>query len=88
MTSFLPDRQVLKDDTKVRQLQDSLIQTLGASLGDSHPLDSSLFPRVLLIISTLRELSIEYKRMLTSAEGKAELSDQLHSEFLEILGLV
>lgn len=72
----------------MRQLQDSLIQTLGIAVAENHPLDPGLFPRILLIKSTLRELSIEYRRMLSCAEGKAELSDELHGEILEILGLV
>jgi len=40
-----------------------------------------------MIISSLRELSVEYKKMVTSSEGREELTDELQREILEILGL-
>lgn len=82
------DRQVLKNQAKVLYLQELLIRTLQNLMTANHPQDVSLFPRLLMIISSLRELSIEYRRMFSSIKDKAELNDELQREILEILGLL
>jgi len=69
-------------------IQESLIQTLQLLIASSHPLDSGLFPRLLMMMSSLRELSLEYRRMFTSIRDRPDAGDNLQSEVLEILGLM
>ena len=68
--------------------QETLIQVLQSLIASSHPLDPGLFPRLLMMMSSLRELSLEYRRMFTSIRDRLDASDNLQSEILEILGLM
>jgi len=69
-------------------VQETLIHVLQSLIASSHPLDSGLFPRLLMMMSSLRELSLEYRRMFTSVRDQLDASDSLQSEVLEILGLM
>ena len=94
------DRHALSNVAHVESLQSQLVDLLQRATELAHappPLSSSqegagggaagLFSRVLMIISPLRDLSAEYRRMVTSEEGRTELSDELQREILEILGI-
>ncbi|ELT98830.1 hypothetical protein CAPTEDRAFT_226941 [Capitella teleta] len=62
-----PDRQGLKQRDQVNALQETIIRSLHAQISQNHPSDASgLFPRLLMVISNLRELSVEHKRILSS----------------------
>jgi len=65
-----------------------LIQVLQLLIASSHPLDAGLFPRLLMMMSSLRELSLEYRRMFTSIRDRLDTTDSVQSEILEILGLM
>jgi len=69
-------------------LQEMLIQVLQLLIASSHPLDAGLFPRLLMMMSSLRELSLEYRRMFTSIRDRLDTTDSVQSEILEILGLM
>lgn len=63
----LADRQGLKLREEVNALQESIIRSLHSQISQNHPEDAAgLFPRLLMLISNLRELSVEHRRMLSS----------------------
>ncbi|XP_064639409.1 uncharacterized protein LOC135494959 isoform X2 [Lineus longissimus] len=80
-----PDRQGLKNREKVSKLQESLIQALQTQITCSHPSEIGLFPRLLMIISNLRELSVEHRRMLTVLKGKIEFPNNLYAETFDLI---
>jgi hypothetical protein len=86
---IMPDRVAVQNQRRVQQIQESLIQTLQAQMTAAHPTDVGLFPRLLMIISSLRELSIEYRHMFTMTKDHTDPKDnEVQYEILEILGLV
>ena len=82
------DRVSAGSQPAMMHVQETLIQVLQSLIASSHPLDSGLFPRLLMMMSSLRELSLEYRRMFTSIRERLDTSDNLQSEILEILGLM
>ncbi|XP_074647621.1 uncharacterized protein LOC141903411 [Tubulanus polymorphus] len=80
-----PDRQGLKNREKVSKLQELLIQALQIQISASHPQEIGLFPRLLMIISNLRELSVEHRRMLTVLKGKLEFPKNLYAETFDLI---
>jgi len=82
------DRVSTASQQQIMQVQEALIQILQLLIASSHPLDSGLFPRLLMMMSSLRELSLEYRRMFTSIHDRLDIRENLQSEILEILGLV
>ncbi len=84
--SFLfSDRPGLKGRDKVLKLQESLIQSLQTQINTNHPNEVGLFPRLLMIISNLRELSVEHRRMMGTLRSKPEFSDELQAD---VFGLI
>jgi len=85
----LSDRVSAASQQQMLCVQETLIQTLQSLIASSHPLDSGLFPRLLMMMSSLRELSLEYRRMFMAMRDRPDAKvDSLHSEVLEILGLM
>jgi len=82
------DRVSAASQQQMMHTQETLIQILQSLTTSSHPLDSGLFPRLLMMMSSLRELSLEYRRMFTSIRDRLDTNDNLQSEVLEILGLM
>jgi len=82
------DRVSAASQQQMQQVQELLIQVLQSLITVSHPLDTGLFPRLLMMMSSLRELSLEYRRIFTSMRGRLDANDNLQSEILEILGLM
>jgi len=82
------DRVTSESQSRVQQVQESLIQTLQTLTALSHPSDVNLFCRLLMIITNFRELSIEYRQIFASIRDQEGLNDDVQSEILEILGLV
>lgn len=82
------DRVSAASQQQMTHVQETLIQVLQSLIASSHPLDSGLFPRLLMMMSSLRELSLEYRRMFTSVRDRLDANDNLQSEILEILGLM
>ena len=70
----------IRDRDHVSSLQEELIQGLQTQMLSHHPNDSGLFPRLLMIISCLRELSVEHKRMLATIKERPEFSQELNRQ--------
>jgi hypothetical protein len=82
-----PDRPGLKGRDRVLKLQESLIQSLQAQINTNHPNEVGLFPRLLMIISNLRELSVEHRRMMGTLRTKPEMSaEDAESDMFGLLG--
>ena len=82
------DRVSAASQHQMMQVQETLIEVLQSLIASSHPHDAGLFPRLLMMMSSLRELSLEYRRMFTSIRDSLDMNDNLQSEILEILGLM
>ncbi|XP_060575618.1 uncharacterized protein LOC132733054 isoform X2 [Ruditapes philippinarum] len=80
-----PDRQGLKNREKVSKLQELLIQALQSKVTSTHPDESGLFPRLLMSISSLRELGVEHRRMLGSLKGQISFAHDLYAETFDLL---
>lgn len=80
-----PDRQGLKNRDKVGKLQELLIQALQNQVTSTHPEETGLFPRLLMSISSLRELGVEHRRMLGSLKGQISFSHDLYAETFDLL---
>ncbi|KAL3877609.1 hypothetical protein ACJMK2_035303 [Sinanodonta woodiana] len=80
-----PDRQGLKNRDKVSKLQELLIQALQNQVTASHPEETGLFPRLLMSISSLRELGVEHRRMLCSLKGQISFAHDLYAETFDLL---
>ena len=76
------ERQGLRNRERVSKLQEVLIQSLQNQISANHPNEGNLFPRLLMIISNLRELSVEHKRLLSTLRNKPEFSKDMQTEFL------
>lgn len=63
------------------KLQEALIQALQNQICANHPSEAGLFPRLLMIISNLRELSVEHRRLMTSLRSKPEYAHELSECF-------
>ena len=81
----LTDRQGLKNRDKVGKLQELLIQALQNQVTSTHPDETGLFPRLLMSISSLRELGVEHRRMLGSLKGQISFSHDLYAETFDLL---
>ena len=62
-----------------------LIQALQNQISTNHPNEVGLFPRLLMIISNLRELSVEHRRMLSTIKSQPDLAGEAAGE---IFGLI
>ncbi|XP_069124454.1 nuclear receptor subfamily 1 group D member 2-like isoform X1 [Argopecten irradians] len=80
-----PDRQGLNNREKVSKLQELLIQALQAQITASHPDEAGLFPRLLMSISSLRELGVEHRRMLENLKHQMSFSHDLYAETFDLL---
>ena len=79
---IISDRQGLCNRNRVSKLQEGLIQALQDQITENHPNEVGLFPRLLMIISNLREISVEHRRLLGSMrtqieQGKVEFEEEL-----------
>lgn len=79
-----PDRQGLKNREKVSKLQELLIQALQTQITQSHPTEVGLFPRLLMSISSLRELGVEHRRMLESLKHQMSFRHDLYAETFDL----
>ncbi|CAL1529221.1 unnamed protein product [Lymnaea stagnalis] len=80
-----PDRPGLKNREKVSRLQELLIQALQSEISASHEDEGGLFPRLLMSISSLRELGVEHRRMLESLKGQMSFPHDLYAETFDLL---
>ncbi|XP_071106579.1 nuclear receptor subfamily 1 group D member 1-like [Haliotis cracherodii] len=80
-----PDRPGLKNREKVMRLQEMLIQALEAEISSCHPDEVGLFPRLLMSISSLRELGVEHRRMLESLKGQMSFPHNLYAETFDLI---
>ncbi|CAG5117124.1 unnamed protein product, partial [Candidula unifasciata] len=80
-----PDRPGLKNREKVSKLQELLIQALQSEITLSHKDEGGLFPRLLMSISSLRELGVEHRRMLESLKGQMSFPHDLYAETFDLL---
>ncbi|KAL8579392.1 hypothetical protein ACOMHN_026757 [Nucella lapillus] len=80
-----PDRPGLRNRDKVSRLQELLIQALQAEIGAGHPDEMGLFPRLLMSISSLRELGVEHRRMLESLKGQMNFDHDLYAETFDLI---
>ncbi|XP_041362946.1 uncharacterized protein LOC121378724 isoform X2 [Gigantopelta aegis] len=80
-----PDRPGLKNREKVSKLQELLIQALQAEITACHPDEVGLFPRLLMSISSLRELGVEHRRMLESLKGQMSFNHDLYAETFDLI---
>ena len=67
------------------KLQELLIQALQTEICTSHPDEAGLFPRLLMSISSLRELGVEHRRMLESVKHQMSFSHDLYAETFDLL---
>ncbi|KAK6170120.1 hypothetical protein SNE40_018592 [Patella caerulea] len=80
-----PDRPGLKNRDKVCKLQEMLIQALQFEISGCHPDEVGLFPRLLMSISSLRELGVEHRRMLESLKGQMSFPHDLYAETFDLV---
>lgn len=80
----LIDRGGLANKEKVNKLQEILIQALQNQIDINHRSDSGLFPKVLMMVSNLRELNGEQRRVLTNLKGKIEFAEGLLAEIFDL----
>ncbi|KAL8565098.1 hypothetical protein ACOMHN_005301 [Nucella lapillus] len=80
-----PDRPGLQNRDKVSRLQELLIQALQVEIGAGHPDEMGLFPRLLMSISSLRELGVEHRRMLESLKGQMNFDHDLYAETFDLI---
>ncbi|XP_012941338.2 mucin-19 [Aplysia californica] len=80
-----PDRPGLKNREKVSKLQELLIQALQSEISASHSDEGGLFPRLLMSISSLRELGVEHRRMLESLKGQMSFPHDLYAETFDLI---
>ncbi|KAJ8318495.1 hypothetical protein KUTeg_003586 [Tegillarca granosa] len=79
------NRQGLKNRDKVSKLQELLIQALQSQITSSHPEEVGLFPRLLMSISSLRELGVEHRRMLENLKHQMSFPHDLYAETFDLL---
>lgn len=82
---FFLDRPGLRNRDKVSRLQELLIQALQAEISNGHPDEVGLFPRLLMSISSLRELGVEHRRMLESLKGQMNFQHDLYAETFDLI---
>lgn len=82
---YFIDRPGLKNREKVSKLQELLIQALQSEISLSHKDEGGLFPRLLMSISSLRELGVEHRRMLESLKGQMSFPHDLYAETFDLL---
>lgn len=69
----------------MNKLQEMLIQALQNQISTNHPNEVGLFPRLLMIISNLRELSMELRKVLSTMKSEPSWSEEVSGE---IFGLI
>ena len=84
-STLCADRPGLRNRDKVSRLQELLIQALQAEIGAGHPQEPGLFPRLLMSISSLRELGVEHRRMLESLKGQMNFDHDLYAETFDLI---
>ena len=82
--SFL-DRHGLDRSDKINRLQELLIQALQHEINAAHPDEVGLFPRLLMSISSLRELGVEHRKMLESLKGQIRFQHDLYAETFDLI---
>lgn len=70
---------------KVSKLQELLIQALQNQITAGHPDELGLFPRLLMSISSLRELGVEHRRMLENVKHTINFPHDLYAETFDLL---
>lgn len=81
---IIVDRGGLTNREKVNKLQEILIQALQNQMEINHRSESGLFPKVLMMVSALRELNSEQRRVLTSLKGQIEFAEGLLAEIFDL----
>ena len=76
------ERADVKNQKTVSELQETLLNALRAQIDSNHPSNAQLFPRLLMVMSQLRELSTEHKKILAVLKTQP---DKTHDE---IFGLI
>lgn len=69
---------------KVNKLQEILIQALQNQIDINHRSETGLFPKVLMLVSNLRELNGEQRRVLTNLKGQIEFAEGLLAEIFDL----
>lgn len=67
------------------KLQELLIQSLQNQVTTCHPDYAGLFPRLLMSISSLRELGVEHRRKLESLKHKMKFAHDLYAETFDLI---
>lgn len=80
----LLDRGGLTNREKVNKLQEILIQALQTQIDLNHRSESGLFPKVLMMVSNLRELNGEQRRVLTNLKGQIDFAEGLLAEIFDL----
>lgn len=80
-----PDRHGLERSDKINRLQELLIQALQHEINTAHPDEVGLFPRLLMSISSLRELGVEHRKMLESLKGQIRFQHDLYAETFDLI---
>ncbi|GAB1597281.1 uncharacterized protein LOC115232352 [Argonauta hians] len=80
-----PDRHGLDRSDKINRLQELLIQALQHEINAAHPEEVGLFPRLLMSISSLRELGVEHRKMLESLKGQIHFQHDLYAETFDLI---
>ncbi|XP_014785443.1 uncharacterized protein LOC106880133 isoform X3 [Octopus bimaculoides] len=80
-----PDRHGLERSDKINRLQELLIQALQHEINAAHPDEVGLFPRLLMSISSLRELGVEHRKMLESLKGQIHFQHDLYAETFDLI---
>lgn len=79
------DRPGIMDTVQVQTLQGLILQGLQQEIMANHQSEPALFAQLLLLASTLRDLSTEHKKILASSHQAADLGAELNEE---VFGLV
>lgn len=79
------DRHGLERSDKINRLQELLIQALQQEIHAAHPEEVGLFPRLLMSISSLRELGVEHRKMLESLKGQIRFQHDLYAETFDLI---
>ncbi len=82
---WVVDRSGLKSRETVSKLQELLIESLQNQISTNHPNEAGLFPRLLMVISNLRELSVEQRRVQAVMKNEPGAGDS--GEAFEPFGL-
>ncbi len=70
---------------KVTKLQEALVAGLQAEISQNHRSDGGLFPRLLMVIPSLRELSCEHRKLLHSLREGPDSATRVQSEAFGVI---